>query len=57
MSNLGQVRIKVPRASLAALWPACGGLHPSNERVERQGGKSVDKNYRFINRVSSATSS
>ena len=52
MSNLGQVRIKVPagiaRGSVARVRVVC--IHP-NERVERQGGKSVDKNYRFINRV------
>src|SRR5438552_16014161 len=49
---LGQVRIKVPtgiaRGSVARVRVVC--IHP-NERVERQGGKSVDKNYRFINRV------
>jgi len=52
MSSLGQVRIKLPagiaRGSVARVRIVC--IHP-NERIERQGGKSVDKNYRFINRV------
>jgi len=52
MSNLGQVRIKVPagiaRGSVARVRVVC--IHP-NERVERKDGKPVDRNYRFVNRV------
>src|SRR6266852_6817899 len=49
---LGQVRIKLPasiaRGTVARVRILC--IHP-NERVERKGGRSVDKNYRFVNRV------
>ncbi len=52
MSALGDVRIRVPgsiaRGSVARARALV--IHP-NERVERKDGKSVDRNYRFVNRV------
>ncbi len=50
--SLGQVKISVPgsiaRGSVARTRALV--IHP-NERVERKDGKSVDRNYRFVNRV------
>lgn len=51
-AEMGEVKVKVPAA------PARGSvararaliIHP-NERVERKDGRSVDRNYRFVNRV------
>ena len=52
MSTMGEVRIRVPggiaRGSVARARALL--IHP-NERVERKDGKSVDRNYRFVNRV------
>jgi hypothetical protein len=52
MSALGEVKIRVPgsiaRGSVARARVLV--IHP-NERVERRDGKSVDRNYRFVNRV------
>jgi hypothetical protein len=52
MSALGEVKIRVPasvaRGSVARARALL--IHP-NERVERKAGKSVDRNYRFVNRV------
>ena len=52
MSALGEVKIRVPasvaRGSIARARALV--IHP-NERVERKDGKSVDRNYRFVNRV------
>ena len=52
MSAIGEVRIRVPggiaRGSVARARMLI--IHP-NERVERKDGKSVDRNYRFVNRV------
>lgn len=52
MSTLGEVRIRVAgsvaRGSVARARALL--IHP-NERVERKDGKSVDRNYRFVNRV------
>ena len=52
MSTMGEVRIRVPggiaRGSVARARTLI--IHP-HERVERKDGKSVDKNYRFVNRV------
>jgi hypothetical protein len=49
---MGEVKISVPgsiaRGSVARARALV--IHP-NERVERKGGRSVDKNYRFVNRV------
>jgi len=49
---MGEVRIRVPggiaRGSVARARALV--IHP-NERVERKDGKSLDKNYRFVNRV------
>lgn len=52
MSTLGEVRIRIPdsiaRGSVARARALV--IHP-NERVERKDGKSVDRKYRFVNRV------
>jgi hypothetical protein len=52
MSDASRVKLavpgSVPRGSVARLRALV--IHPQ-ERVERQGGKSVDRNYRFVNRV------
>ena len=52
MSAPGQVKLSVPgsiaRGSVARARALV--IHP-NERVERKDGKSVDKNYRFVNRM------
>jgi hypothetical protein len=52
MADLGRVKMAVPgsvrRGSVARLRALV--IHP-HERVERQGGRSVDRNYRFVNRV------
>lgn len=52
MSTMGQVKIRVPdsvaRGSVARARALL--IHP-NERVERKDGKSVDRNYRFVNRI------
>ena len=52
MSALGEVRIRVPAtiARGSVVRARALVIHP-NERVERKAGKSVDRNYRFINRV------
>ena len=52
MSTMRQVKIRVPgsvaRESVARARALV--IHP-NERVERKDGKSVDRNYRFVNRI------
>lgn len=53
MSDIGKVRIRIPatvkRGDVVKV--RCLVIHPM-ERVERdKGGKAVDRNYRFINRV------
>ncbi len=52
MADIGRVRLNVPgglkRDAVARVRALI--IHPQ-ERVERQGGRSVDRNYRFINRV------
>ena len=52
MSTLGQVKVSVQgsvaRGSVARARALV--IHP-NERVERKDGKSVDRNYRFVNRI------
>ena len=52
MADIGQVKLAVPgrvrRGSVARLRALV--IHPQ-ERVERRGGRSVDRNYRFINRI------
>jgi hypothetical protein len=52
MADIGQVKLAVPgrvrRGSVARLRALV--IHPQ-ERVERQGGRSVDRNYRFVNRI------
>ena len=52
MADVSRVKLAVPgsvrRGSVARLRALL--IHPQ-ERVERQGGKSVDRNYRFVNRV------
>ena len=52
MSTQGDVKIRVPatiaRGSVARARALV--IHP-NERVERQAGRPVDRNYRFVNRV------
>ena len=52
MSTMRQVKIRVPgsvaRESVARARALL--IHP-NERVERKDGKSVDRNYRFVNRI------
>src|SRR4029077_9578799 len=52
MADLGRVKLAVPasvrRGAVARLRALV--LHPP-ERVGRQGGRSVERNYRFVNRV------
>ena len=52
MSPIGEVKVRVfgspGRGSVARARALL--IHP-NERVERKGGKPVDRNYRFVNRV------
>jgi Sulphur oxidation protein SoxZ len=52
MADASRVKLAVPRSvrrgSVARLRALL--IHPQ-ERVERQGGKSVDRDYRFVNRV------
>jgi len=52
MADIGTVKLAVPgavrRGSVARVRTLV--IHPQ-ERVERQGGRSVDRNYRFVNRV------
>lgn len=52
MADIGQVKLAVPgrvrRGSVARLRALV--IHPQ-ERVERRGGRSVDRNYRFVNRI------
>jgi hypothetical protein len=52
MADIGRVKLAVPgsvrRGSVARARVLV--IHP-HERVERQGGRSVDRNYRFVNRI------
>jgi hypothetical protein len=52
MADLGHVKLAVPgplrRGSVARARLLV--LHPQ-ERVEREGGRSVDRDYRFVNRI------
>src|SRR5258706_14295175 len=52
MADIGTVKLAVPgsvrRGSVARVRALV--IHPQ-ERVERQGGRSVDPNYRFVNRI------
>lgn len=52
MADIGTVKVAVPgrvrRGSVARVRTLV--IHPQ-ERVERQGGRSVDRNYRFVNRI------
>lgn len=52
MADASRVKLAVPgsvrRGAVARLRALL--IHPQ-ERVERQGGKSVDRNYRFVNRI------
>jgi len=52
MADPGRVKLAVPasvrRGTVARLRALV--LHPQ-ERVERQGGRAVERNYRFVNRV------
>src|SRR6266436_9968344 len=52
MADPGRVKLAVPasvrRGTVARLRALV--LHPQ-ERVERKGGRSVERNYRFVNRV------
>ena len=52
MADIGRVKLAVPgsvrRGTVARVKALV--IHP-HERVERQGGRSVDRNYRFINRI------
>jgi hypothetical protein len=52
VSDIGRVKLAVPgrvrRGTVARLRTLV--IHPQ-ERVERQGGRSVDRNYRFVNRI------
>jgi len=52
VSDIGRVKLAVPgrvrRGTVARLRALV--IHPQ-ERVERQGGRSVDRNYRFVNRI------
>lgn len=52
MSTLGEVKIRVTGSAARGSVARARALliHP-NERVERKDGKSVDRNYRFVNRV------
>ena len=49
---MGEVKISAPGSAARGSVARARALliHP-NERVERKGGKSVDRNYRFVNRV------
>ena len=49
---MGEVKISVPGAIARGSVARARALviHP-NERVERKDGRSVDRNYRFVNRV------
>lgn len=51
-ADIGTVKLALPggvrRGSVARVRALV--IHPQ-ERVERQGGRSVDRNYRFVNRV------
>ena len=49
---MSQVKIRVPAAVARGAVARARALliHP-NERVERKDGKSVDRNYRFVNRT------
>lgn len=52
MADIGIVKLavsgRVRRGSVARVRALV--IHP-HERVERQGGRSVDRNYRFVNRI------
>jgi hypothetical protein len=52
MADIGRVKLAVPgsvrRGSVARVRALV--IHP-HERVDRQGGKSVDRNYRFVNHI------
>ncbi|MGH7413062.1 MAG: thiosulfate oxidation carrier complex protein SoxZ [Candidatus Rokuibacteriota bacterium] len=52
MADIGRVKVAVPgrvrRGGVARVRALV--IHP-HERVERQGGRSVDRNYRFVNRI------
>ena len=52
MADIGRVKLAVPagirRGAVARVRALV--IHPQ-ERVERQGGRSVDRNYRFVNRI------
>jgi len=52
MADIGRVKLAVPgsvrRGAVARVRALV--IHP-HERVERQGGRSVDRNYRFVNRI------
>ena len=52
MADIGRVKLAVPgsvrRGSVARVRALV--IHPQ-ERVERQGGRWVDRNYRFVNRI------
>ena len=52
MADVGRVKLAVPggvkRGSVGRLRALV--IHPQ-ERVERQGGRWVDRNYRFVNRI------
>lgn len=52
MADIGLVKLAVPgrirRGTVARVRALV--LHPQ-ERVDRQGGRSVDRNYRFVNRI------
>lgn len=52
MSAIGEVKVRVAGSPARGAVARARALliHP-NERVERKDGKSVDKNYRFVNRV------
>ena len=52
MADIGRVKLAVPgsvrRGSVARVRALV--IHP-HERVDREGGRSVDRNYRFVNRI------
>jgi hypothetical protein len=52
VSDIGRVKLavpgRVPRGTVARVRALV--IHPQ-ERVERQGGRWVDRNYRFVNRI------
>lgn len=52
MADVGRVKLAVPasvrRGSVARVRALL--VHPQ-ERVERQGGRAVERNYRFVNRI------